>query len=364
MDVVEKANSLVAKKWTKDMKIGEGTYAVVYKGRQASTDRKIAIKKIKVAQMKEGLDQSAIREVRYLRELHHPNVIELLDVFSTKTNLNLVLEFLETDLEAVIKDRSSVFLPADIKSWMAMALRGLEYCHRNWVLHRDLKPNNLLIAADGQLKLADFGLARDFADPGQKMTCQVITRWYRPPELLYGARYYSTGVDMWSVGCIFAELMLRTPYLPGESDMDQLKTIFRALGTPTEEDWPGHTSLPDYTSFGHFPKSPLKLLFSAASTEALDLLSKFLIYDPRKRISAYDALNHTYFFNAPYPTHPSRLPKASTPLAPRPLPPDELEGKEALSGVKASGTKLGTKRKASGSHEERERSVSRKLVFT
>ncbi|KAG8767309.1 TFIIH complex serine/threonine-protein kinase subunit kin28 [Ceratobasidium sp. 428] len=258
-------------------------------GRQASTDRKIAIKKIKVAQMKEGLDQSAIREVRYLRELHHPNVIELLDVFSTKTNLNLVLEFLETDLEAVIKDRSSVFLPADIKSWMAMTLRGLEYCHRNWVLHRDLKPNNLLIAADGQLKLADFGLARDFADPGQKMTCQVITRWYRPPELLYGARYYSTGVDMWSVGCIFAELMLRTPYLPGESDMDQLKTIFRALGTPTEEDWPGHTSLPDYTSFGHFPKSPLKLLFSAASTEALDLLSKFLIYDPRKRISAYDA---------------------------------------------------------------------------
>lgn len=111
---------------------------------------------------------------------------------------------------------------------------------------------------------------------------------------------------MWSVGCIFAELMLRTPYLPGESDMDQLKTIFRALGTPTEEDWPvgypvtyhipnsrlretqGHASLPDYTSFGQFPKSPLKLLFSAASTEALDLLGKFLIYDPRKRISAYD----------------------------------------------------------------------------
>ncbi|KAG8699784.1 TFIIH complex serine/threonine-protein kinase subunit kin28 [Ceratobasidium sp. 394] len=363
MDVVEKANSLAAKKWTKDMKIGEGTYAVVYKGkfkmktssgvvvsyswagRQVSTDRKVAIKKIKVAQMKEGLDQSAIREVRYLRELHHPNVIELLDVFSSKTNLNLVLEFLETDLEAVIKDRSSVFLPADIKSWMAMTLRGLEYCHRNWVLHRDLKPNNLLIAADGQLKIADFGLARDFADPGQKMTCQVITR---PPELLYGARYYSTGVDMWSVGCIFAELMLRTPYLPGESDMDQLKTIFRALGTPTEEDWPARE---------------LSIAL-AASTEALDLLGKCLIYDPRKRISAYDALHHTYFFSAPYPTHPSRLPKASTPLAPRPLPPDELQGKDALPGVKASGTKVGTKRKASGNHEERERSVSRKLVFT
>ena len=106
------------------------------------------------------------------------------------------------------------------------------------VCPRDLKPNNLLIASDGQLKLADFGLARDFADPGHKMTCQVITRWYRPPELLFGCRYYGASVDMWSIGCIFAELMLRTPYLPGESDMDQLRTIFRALGTPTEEEWP------------------------------------------------------------------------------------------------------------------------------
>ena len=105
-------------------------------------------------------------------------------------------------------------------------------------LLQDLKPNNLLIASDGQLKLADFGLARDFADPGHKMTCQVITRWYRPPELLFGARYYSSAVDIWSVGCIFAELMLRIPYLPGESDMDQIKTIFRALGTPTEQEWP------------------------------------------------------------------------------------------------------------------------------
>ena len=168
-----------------------------------------------------------------------------------------------------------MFLPADIKSWMAMTFRGLEFCHRNWILHRvigspaaesinrlmsslqDLKPNNLLIASDGQLKIADFGLARDFADPGYKMTCQVITRhaivlfiqqlsvltvclsrWYRPPELLFGSRYYSSAVDIWSVGTIFAELMLRIPYLPGESDMDQLKTIFRALGTPTEEDWP------------------------------------------------------------------------------------------------------------------------------
>ncbi|KAI9432644.1 CMGC/CDK/CDK7 protein kinase [Lactarius psammicola] len=277
MDAVEKANAERQKRWVKDQKVGEGTYAVVYRGRELATGRKIAIKKIKVGQFKDGLDMSAVREVKYLRELHHPNVIELLDVFSSKTNLNLVLEFLDTDLEMIIKDRSLVFLPADIKSWMAMMFRGLEFCHRNFILHRDLKPNNLLIASDGQLKIADFGLARDVADPGYKMTCQVITRWYRPPELLFGCRYYSTAVDIWS------------PYLPGESDMDQLKTTFRALGTPTEEEWPGHTKLPDYVSIGQFPRTgPLRDLFTAASADTLNLLSKCIIYEPRKRISARD----------------------------------------------------------------------------
>ncbi len=191
-----------------------------------------------------------------------------------------MLEFLDTDLEAVIKDKTLLFQGADIKSWMLMTMKGLEFCHRNWILHRvsshaqsppqswhecknasraprragppltatrcpslssaqDMKPNNLLIAADGTLKIADFGLAREYADdPSSRMTCQVVTRWYRPPELLMGARSYSTGVDNWAAGCIFAELMLRVPYMAGESDMDQLRIIFQALGTPTEAEWP------------------------------------------------------------------------------------------------------------------------------
>jgi len=364
MDAVERANAERQKRWVKDQKVGEGTYAVVYRGRELATGRKIAIKKIKVGQFKDGLDMSAVREVKYLRELHHPNIIELLDVFSSKTNLNLVLEFLDTDLEMIIKERSLVFLPADIKSWMAMTFRGLEFCHRNFILHRDLKPNNLLIASDGQLKIADFGLARDAADPGYKMTCQVITRWYRPPELLFGCRYYSTAVDIWSVGCIFAELMLRTPYLPGESDMDQLKTIFRALGTPTEEEWPGHTKLPDYVSVGQFPRTPLRDLFTAASGDALNLLSKSIIYEPRRRISARDALNHPYFFALPYPTHPCKLPKtaAQTAAASRPL--DEVDGNVDPSGAgpdKATGSKK-LKRKLSG--PDLSRNIARKLDFT
>lgn len=363
MDAVEKANAEIQKKWAKDAKIGEGAYAVVYRGRDAKTGRKVAIKKIKVGQFKDGLDMSAIREVKYLRELRHPNVIELLDVFSSKTNLNLVLEFLDTDLELVIRDRALVFLPADIKAWVAMTFRGLEFCHRNWILHRDLKPNNLLISADGQLKLADFGLARDFADPGYKMTCQVITRWYRPPELLYGCRYYSTAVDIWSVGCIFAELMLRTPYLPGETDMDQLKTIFRALGTPTEEDWPGHTKLPDYVPVGQFQKTPLRELFTAATADCLNLLSRCFVYDPKKRISALDALNHPYFSALPYPSHPSKLPK---PAKKEPVvPPDEVEGNVDFAGpgpgVKANPP---NKLKRKISDDGLGRSIARKLDFT
>jgi len=136
MDAVEKANIERQKRWVKVEKAGEGTYAVVYRGREVATGRQVAIKKIKVGQFKDGLDMSAIREVKYLRELRHQNVIELLDVFSSTTNLNLVLEYLDSDLEMIIKDRSLVFLPADIKSWMAMTFRGLEFCHRNWILHR------------------------------------------------------------------------------------------------------------------------------------------------------------------------------------------------------------------------------------
>ncbi|KAF8202220.1 kinase-like domain-containing protein [Pholiota molesta] len=315
MDAVEKANTERQRRWYKS---GRGSIAVrSFNGKEGRHQEN------KVGQFKDGLDMSAIREVKYLRELKHENVIELLDVFSSKTNLNLVLEFLDSDLEMIIKDRSLVFLPADIKSWMAMTFRGLEFCHRNFVLHRDLKPNNLLIASNGVLKIADFGLARDYADPGYKMTCQVITRWYRPPELLFGSRYYSSAVDIWSVGCIFAELMLRIPYLPGESDMDQLKTIFRALGTPTEEEWPGHTKLPDYVPVGQFPKPAMRDLFTAASADTLNLLNAPLLLCSTKS------------------DLPIELPKCSTQFPAGPL--EEVDGNVEMNttgpGVKARSLK-------------------------
>lgn len=307
-------NQAVRAKYKKIEKIGEGTFASVFLARNVQTDTKVAVKKIKIGTIgaRDGIDITAMREFKFLKELRHPNVIALLDVFSSGAAapaINLVLEYLNTDLELVIKDRSLVFTAADIKSWMLMLCRGLEYCHRHWCLHRDLKPNNLLISPGGELKIADFGLARECGDPGARMTSQVVTRWYRAPELLLGSSAYSAGVDMWSVGCIFAELMLRTPYLPGESDAEQLTTIFRALGTPSEAEWPCHKALPDYRPFESFPKQNLSLLFTAASKEAIDLLSACLRYDPLKRISAQDALAHAYFVSAPAPTPPASLPR-------------------------------------------------------
>ncbi|KAJ2722436.1 TFIIH complex serine/threonine-protein kinase subunit kin28 [Coemansia sp. Benny D115] len=295
--------------YRKQKKLGEGTYAVVYQGQHIHTGRTVAIKKLKMGNMRSGLDMSAIREVKALQELRHPNVVELIDVFSHKTNLNLVLEFLDTDLEIVIKDKSLVFMPADIKSWMLMALRGLDHCHKCWLLHRDLKPNNLLISADGQLKLADFGLAREFGDVGRAMTSQTVTLWYRAPELLLGATNYTGAIDIWAMGCIFAELLLRAPYMPSESDLEQLTTIFKARGTPSEEDWPGMTKLPFGFKFEKYPRPQFSDLFRGASEDALALMNAMLAFNPSSRVSAADALKHPYFASLPRPTKPARLPR-------------------------------------------------------
>ncbi|EGW30818.1 uncharacterized protein SPAPADRAFT_56779 [Spathaspora passalidarum NRRL Y-27907] len=300
--------------YSKERKVGEGTYAVVYLGHQVTTGREIAIKEIKTGIFKDGLDMSALREVKYLQELRHPNVIELVDVFSTPHNLNLVLELLPCDLEVLIKDKEVVFTMGDIKSWMLMTLRGIHHCHRNFILHRDLKPNNLLIAPDGQLKIADFGLARALGNPNEDLSSNVVTRWYRAPELLFGAKHYTGAIDMWSIGIIFAELMLRVPYLPGKDDVDQLDVTFKALGTPTEQIWPNVSSLPMYnalTVYAQPSRQELRNRFSAATEKALDLMIMLTQLDPSRRCDSTRALLHDFFTELPRPTEPRDLPKKS-----------------------------------------------------
>ncbi|KAL2010130.1 hypothetical protein VTN00DRAFT_5937 [Thermoascus crustaceus] len=315
-ELAEQLNEDVRRKYVKDKKLGEGTYAIVYLGHlRTDPSSFVAIKKIKVnAEYKDGLSMDAIREVKYLQELSHPNVIALHDVFSSKDqNLNLVLEYLPLgDLEMLIKDQNIQYGAGDVKAWMGMLARAVWFCHENFVLHRDIKPNNLLIASDGEVKLADFGLARSFADPYLNMTHQVITRWYRPPELLYGARQYSGAVDVWSMGMVFAELLLRVPFVAGNSDMDQISKICEAFGTPTEENWPGVTKLPNYVKTPIMPVQGRDFFlrqFPTAGPVGADLLMSMCALDPRKRTTARQVLQHNWWATEPKPTKKEDLPR-------------------------------------------------------
>lgn len=335
-------------------KLGEGTYAIVYKGTLRSDPTQIfAIKKIKIVkEYTDGLGPDAIRELKFLQELSHPNIIKLQTVFSSKDEtINIVLEYLPGgDLEQLIRNVNGVrYGAADIKAWMGMISRAIWFCHENFVLHRDIKPNNLLIAADGEVKLADFGLARSFADPYRRMTSNVITRWYRPPELLFGAKHYSGAVDIWSIGCVFAELMLRVPYLASETEIGQISVVCQAIGTPTEENWPGVTKLPDYT----VPEPPTPVYgrdhylmrFGTAGHDGVDLLMRMLALDPRNRITAQEVLEHPWWSSEPKPTDKKMLPRADA------------------GGAATAAMDLGRQPGAIKDEPERGPKVARKLVF-
>ncbi|KAL3865538.1 hypothetical protein ACJMK2_042914 [Sinanodonta woodiana] len=264
-------------------------FATVYKAKDTLNGNIYAVKKIKLGTRQEtadGINRTALREIKLLQELHHPNIIGLVDVFGQKSNVSLVFDFMETDLEIVIRDTSIVLTPPHIKSYIVQTLKGLEYLHTHWILHRDMKPNNLLINHEGVLKVGDFGLAKFFGSPNRVYTHQVVTRWYRCPELLFGARNYGTGVDIWAVGCILAELLLRVPFLPGDTDLDQLSRIFQALGTPSDADWPNMKDLPDFVRFKTFTGTPLKEIFIAAPDDLLELLKSMLAMDPLKRCTS------------------------------------------------------------------------------
>ncbi|XP_039937270.1 cyclin-dependent kinase 3 isoform X2 [Hirundo rustica] len=221
-------------------KIGEGTYGVVYKARNKRTGQLVALKKIRLDAESEGVPSTAIREISLLKELKHPNIVRLLDVIHSQKKLYIVFEYLNQDLKKYMDSCQSGELPLSL--------------------------------------------------------VKVVTLWYRAPEILLGCRYYSTPVDIWSIGCIFAEMMTRKALFPGDSEIDQLFQIFRTLGTPTEVTWPGVTQLPDYkSSFPRWPRKEMKDIVPNLDRDGRDLLTQLLLYDPSKRISAKAALNHQYF---------------------------------------------------------------------
>uniref|UniRef100_A0A8C9Z246 Cyclin dependent kinase 17 n=1 Tax=Sander lucioperca TaxID=283035 RepID=A0A8C9Z246_SANLU len=217
-------------------KLGEGTYATVFKGRSKLTDNLVALKEIRL-EHEEGAPCTAIREVSLLKDLKHANIVTLHDIIHTEKSLTLVFEYLDKDLKQYMDDCGNILSMQNVKIFLFQILRGLAYCHKRKVLHRDLKPQNLLINDRGELKLADFGLARAKSVPTKTYSNEVVTLWYRPPDVLLGSSEYSTQIDMWGVGCIFYEMAAGRPLFPGSTVEDELHLIFRLLGTPTEDNW-------------------------------------------------------------------------------------------------------------------------------
>lgn len=299
-------------------KLGEGTYATIYLAKQTNTDSKVkiiredpmdaydkfvAIKRIKKTEYGTGIEVNAIREIKTFQLMNDENCLKMLDIFIYKEEIHVVLEFVPYSLEQIIKCKDIILMPSDIKSWMFMLLKGLKHMHDNYLMHRDLKPNNLLITEEGVLKLADFGLSRKITE---RMTPSAGTRWYRAPEMLLGQTQYSFKSDIWSAGMIMAELFLRFPFFASETDIQQLETICKVLGTP--KNYSFFDEKTTCVTIKQFPPTNLKNIFTAVSEDALDLLSKMLQIDPNKRISVNEALSHSYFTTKPEPTLPHLLP--------------------------------------------------------
>ncbi|XP_075469883.1 cyclin-dependent kinase 18 isoform X3 [Ascaphus truei] len=277
-------------------KLGEGTYATVFKGRSKLTDNLVALKEIRL-EHEEGAPCTAIREVSLLKDLKHSNIVTLHDIIHTEYSLTLVFEYLDSDLKQYLDNCGNLMCMHNVKIFMFQLLRGLSYCHRRKILHRDLKPQNLLINEKGELKLADFGLARAKSVPTKTYSNEVVTLWYRPPDVLLGSTEYSTPLDMWGVGCILYEMSTGRPMFPGSTVKEELHLIFRLLGTPTEETWPGISYNKEFWeySFPQYRAQPLKNHTPRLDSEGIDLLSSLLLYEDKKRISADTGLRHPYF---------------------------------------------------------------------
>jgi len=283
-------------KYKKTKKLGEGTYGIVYKAENVHTHEEVALKAIRLESEEEGVPCTAIREISLLKELDHPNVVRLIEIIHDVDKLTLVFEFCDQDLKQHLDAHFGILDHNKIRFFLYQLLKGIEYCHKRRVLHRDLKPQNLLISKkDNTLKLADFGLARAFTVPVRNYSPEVVTLWYRAPEVLMGFKNYSTPIDMWSIGCIFAEMKRGKPLFTGKTPEQQLQNIFKGLGTPTAEIFPKITELPGYRDdFPKYTGKDLTVLVPGLEDEAYDLLRKLLHYDPTKRPSASDAMLHPY----------------------------------------------------------------------
>lgn len=253
----------------------------------------------------EGTPSTAIREISLMKELEHENIVTLYDVIHTENKLTLVFEYMDKDLKKYMESygNNGALDLKIVKSFMFQLLRGIMFCHDNRVLHRDLKPQNLLINSKGELKLGDFGLARAFGIPFNTFSNEVVTLWYRAPDVLLGSRAYTATIDIWSAGCIFAEMCTGKPLFPGTANDDQLIKIFRLMGTPNERTWPGVSSYTNYkNNWQIFVPQDFRLIIPNLDSLGLNLLTSLLQMRPEARITARQALQHPWFHDITSPS--------------------------------------------------------------
>lgn len=301
--------------YAKMNKIHEGVYGEVFRARDLLNGEVVAIKKIKYhqAQEKEGFPITSIREFNILLSLCHPNIVKVKRVVvgAALDKVYMVMEYMEHELKDLIENQSIKFTLAEVKSLVKQLLLAIEYFHSRNIMHRDLKTSNLLYNNKGQLKVCDFGLGRKLVSSNRPQTQKVVTLWYRAPELLLGDNHYTTQIDVWSAGCIFAELVLRDQLFRGQKELEHLDAVFRVLGTPTDESWPGWKTLPVAAQV-QFPKYAgvrlADVLPKNISEAGLDLLRQMLTLDPNKRITATRALKHEWFRELPMPQPEELMP--------------------------------------------------------
>ena len=333
-----------AGRFNKLERLGDGTYGVVYKAQSRATRDVVALKRMNIAPEEEGVPATTLREIALLKELHHGNVVTLIDLMFEAPKLTLVFEYCEWDLKKYMDGKGQPLSLDEIKHFLRQLLEGIAYLHQRSVVHRDLKPQNLLICdlnneekhvpptdeqlksrrpGDLALKLADFGLARIEGIPVKKYSHEAVTLWYRSPDVIMGSTNYGLPVDMWSVGCIFAEMASGVPLFNARTDQDQLLRMFKILGSPTRETWPSMSTYPmARTMFQDKPGMDAQYppaLEEYARThnvdrigpEGLDLLQRFLKYEPSQRITAMEALNHPFFHGMPPSVPPPLVPRVS-----------------------------------------------------
>jgi len=288
-------------------RIDEGSYGVVYRAKDKETGEIFALKKLKYEKEKNGFSMSSLREVKVLMNFKHPHIVNVKEIV-VGSHLNavyIVMECVDNSLRSLLKKHKTVFSTEVVKRLLIQLLSAVSHLHDNWVFHRDLKTSNLLYDNKGALKICDFGMAREYSSPVEEYTHHVMTAWYRAPEILLGEKIYTKAVDMWSVGCIFGELFTCKPLFAAStcSDIEQIDLIYKLLGCANEEIWPGYNSLPNVQNitFNHSPDSSLREKFPNLSDNGFDLLNKMLTYDPKKRITANEALKHPYFEEEPLP---------------------------------------------------------------